>query len=64
MSSICGGCGPVHKPLAYHAGAQHSYLYGDNAVSQMAEQMANKGCINLYIKSGTSKWTIHEPQKP
>ena len=58
-----GGCGPVHKPLAYHAGAQHSFPCGDNAVAQMAEQTSNKGCTNVCIKSGTSKWTFHEPQK-
>ena len=54
----------MHKPLAYHIGAQHSFPCGDNAASQTAEQMANKGCTNVCIKSGTSKWTFHEPQKP
>ena len=59
-----GVCGPMHKPLAYHAGAQHWFLCGDNAASQMAEQTANKGYTNVCLKSGITKWTFHEPQKP
>ena len=59
-----GVCGLVHKPLAYHAEARRSFPCGDNAESQTAEQTANKGCINVCIKSGTFKWTFHEPQKP
>ena len=42
------GCCPVHKPLAYCAGAQRSFPCGDNAASQMAEQTANKGCTNVH----------------
>ena len=52
------------KPLAYHARARRSFPCGDNAASQTAEQTANKGCTDVCIKSGTSKWTFHEPQKP
>ena len=62
LHSVIGGCGPVHKQLAYHAGAWRSFMCGDIAASQTAEQTANKGCTNVCIKSGTSKWTFHEPQ--
>ena len=32
------GCGPVHKPFAYHAEALRSFPGGDNATPQTAEQ--------------------------
>ena len=57
------GCGLVHKPLAYHARAQRSFLCGDIAASQTAKQMANKGYTKVSIKSGASKWTFHDPQR-
>ena len=38
---LYGGCGPVHKPLTNHAGAQRSFPFGDNAASGTAEQMGN-----------------------
>ena len=56
-----GGCGPVHKPFAYHAGAPRSFLGGDNAMPQTVKQAANKGCTTVH-----QKWClqvdIHEPQ--
>ena len=61
--TICRGCGPVHKPLAYHTGARRSFPCGDNAAPQMDEQTVNKGCTDMCIKRDTSKWTFYEPQK-
>ena len=29
--TMCGGCGPVHKPFAYQAGALRLFSGGDNA---------------------------------
>ena len=55
---MCGGCGPVHKPFAYHAKGLRSFPGEDNATPQTAEQTANKGCTNVCIKSVTSKWTF------
>ena len=65
LLSNSGGCGPVHKPFAYHAGTVRLFPGGDNAAPQTAEQTANKGCTDVCIKSGTAKWTfmnhnIHE----
>ena len=31
---------------------------GDNVAPQTAEQTANKGCTDVCIKSGASKWTF------
>ena len=57
---MCGGCGPVHEPFTYHAGAPHSFPGGDNAALQTAEQTANEGCTIVH-----QKWSlqvdIHEP---
>ena len=47
---ICRGCGPVHKPFAYHAGARHSFPGGDNAMPQTEKQTANKGCTIVHLK--------------
>ena len=58
INGVCGGCGPVRKPFAYHTGALCSFPGGDNAAPQMAKQTANKGCTNVCIKSGASKWTF------
>ena len=45
-----GGCGPVHKPFVYHAGARRSFPGGDNATPQTAKQTANKGCTTVHQK--------------
>ena len=50
------GHGPVHKPFAYHARAPRSFPGGDNAAPQTAVQTADKGCTDVCIKSGASKW--------
>ena len=47
---VCGGCGPVHKPFASHAGAQRSFPGGDNATPQTAKQTANKSCTTVHLK--------------
>ena len=47
---LVGGCGPVHKPFVYHAGAQRSFPGGDNAMPQTAKQTANKGCTIVHLK--------------
>ena len=56
-----GGCGPVHKPFTYHAGAPRSFPGGDNTTPQKAKQTPNKGCAIVH-----QKWRlqvdIHEPQ--
>ena len=54
----------MHKPLAYHAGARHSFPCGTMQHRTHHTQMANKGHTEVCIKSGTSKWRFHEPQKP
>ena len=53
FAPLCAlGCGPVHKPFTYHAGASRSFPGGDNAVPQTAVQTADKGCTDVCIKSG------------
>ena len=61
--TLYGGCGPVHKPFAYHAGARHSFPGGDNAKPQMAKQTDNKGCTIVHLK-WRLQWDIPEAQKP
>ena len=58
-----GGCGPVHKPFAYHAGARRSFPGGDNATPQTAKQRADKGCTIVYLK-WRLQIDIPEAQKP
>ena len=63
MLYSCGGCGPVHKPFAYHAGARRSFPGGDNATPQMAKQTTNKGCTIVHLK-WRLQVDIPEAQKP
>ena len=58
-----GGCGPVHKPFAYHAGARRSFPGGDNATPQTAKQTANRGCTIVHLK-WRLQVDIPEAQKP
>ena len=51
-----GGCGPVHKPFTYHAGALHSFSGGDNPMTQWLNKQPIKAAQQC-IKSGACKWT-------
>ena len=61
--SKSGGCGPVHKPFAYHAGDRRSFPGGDNATPQTTKQTANKGCTIVHLK-WCLQVDIPEAQKP
>ena len=63
LNKLSGGCGPVHKPFAYHAGARRSFPGGDNATPQTAKQTANKGCTIVHLK-WRLQVDIPEAQKP
>ena len=63
INALSGGCGPVHKPFAYHAGARRSFPGGDNAKPQTAKQTADKGCTIVHIK-WRLQVDIPEAQKP
>ena len=54
-----GGCGPVHKPFAYHAGAPRSFPDGDNADYKQLYKQPIKAALmfaSTVVPSGHS-WT-------
>ena len=57
------GCGPVHKPFAYQAGARRLFPGGDNATPLTAKQAANKGCTIVHL-NWRLQVNIPEAQKP